>query len=109
MTYLSFSGEETKGIAAALAKELRGGEFICLIGDLGAGKTTFTQGLAAALGSKVRAKSPTFTVVNEYPVVDHPTIRLIVHCDFYRLTKSSELRAIELDEYRRPDTVIIVE
>ncbi len=108
-TYTTHSCEETQRVAAKLASTLVGGEFISLIGDLGAGKTTFTQGVVVALGSKARAKSPTFSVINEYPVVDHPSIRRVVHCDFYRLSTSLELRALELDEYRRPDTVMIVE
>jgi tRNA threonylcarbamoyladenosine biosynthesis protein TsaE len=109
MTTTTRSAEETKGIAANLAQELQGGEFISLIGDLGAGKTTFTQGLVAALGSTARVKSPTFTVMNEYPVQSHPSIRRVVHCDLYRFTKTNEIGALELDEYRRPDTVIIAE
>jgi tRNA threonylcarbamoyladenosine biosynthesis protein TsaE len=109
MTTTTHSGEETKAVAAALAKQLRGGECISLIGDLGAGKTTFTQGLVAALGSAARVKSPTFTVMNEYPVVGHPSIRRVVHCDVYRFATAREIGALELDEYRRPDTVIVAE
>ena len=109
MTITTHSKEETQTVAANLAHELQGGEFISLIGDLGAGKTTFAQGLVAALGSSARVKSPTFTVMNEYPVQHHPLIRHVVHCDLYRFTKISEIGALELDEYRRPDTVIIAE
>jgi len=96
-------------VAAELALTLVGGEFISLIGDLGAGKTTFTQGLVAALGSVARVKSPTFTVMNEYPVVGHASIKRVIHCDLYRFSKASELGALELDEYRRPDTIILAE
>lgn len=109
MTITTHSAEETKTVAENLARELRGGEFVSLIGDLGAGKTTFTQGLVAALGSTARVKSPTFTVMNEYPVQNHASIQRVVHCDLYRFTKTSEIGALELDEYRRPDTVIIAE
>ncbi len=109
MIYTTHSAEETKTVAANLAQELQGGEFVSLIGDLGTGKTTFTQGLVAALGSIARVKSPTFTVMNEYPVVGHQFIKRVVHCDLYRFTKTSEIGALELDEYRRPDTVIIAE
>ncbi len=108
-TYRTNAPEETQAIAAELAQHLVGGEFIALIGDLGAGKTTFTQGLVAAIGSTARVKSPTFTVMNEYAVSSHPTIRRVVHCDFYRFTKAEELGALELDEYRRLDTVIVAE
>lgn len=109
MKRTTHSAQETQTVAALLAKRLHGGEFIALVGDLGAGKTTFTQGLVAALGSTARVKSPTFTVMNEYVVENHPTIRRVVHTDFYRFTDPGELRALELDEYRRPDTVIIAE
>lgn len=108
-TYHVHSVDETRQTAFELAQHLVGGEFIALIGDLGAGKTTFTQGLVAAIGSTARVKSPTFTVMNEYAVSSHPTIRRVVHCDFYRFTKAEELGALELDEYRRLDTVIVAE
>lgn len=109
MTYTTHSREETQRVAAELASALVGGEFISLIGDLGAGKTTFTQGLVAALGSTARVKSPTFTVMNEYPVTGHSSIKRVIHCDLYRFSQASELGALELDEYRRSDTVILAE
>lgn len=108
MTYTSSSAEETQKIAAEFAATLMGGEFVSLIGDLGAGKTTFTRGLVEALGGTVRVKSPTFTVMNEYPV-DHGTIKRIVHIDFYRFTDQEELSALSLEDERRPDTVILAE
>lgn len=108
-TYTTHSSDETKAVAGDLAKNLIGGEFIALIGDLGAGKTTFTQGLVAALGSVARVKSPTFTVMNIYDVVGRLSIKRVVHCDFYRFTKAEELGALELGEYRTPDTVIVAE
>lgn len=109
MTITTHSAEETKAVAAKLAADMHGGEFVALVGDLGAGKTTFTQGFVAALGSKARVKSPTFTVMNEYIVDGHPTIRRVVHIDFYRFSTAQEVRALELEEYRRPDVVIIAE
>lgn len=109
MTIATSSAEETRAAASEFARQLHGGEFVTLIGDLGAGKTTFTQGLVAGLGSTARVKSPTFTVMNEYRVDDHPTIKKVAHIDFYRFTTESELRALELDEYRRNDVVIVAE
>lgn len=108
MERITHSAEETQDFAAEFAAQLKGGEFVSLVGDLGAGKTTFTQGLVKALGGSARVKSPTFTVMNEYPV-EHASIRKVVHIDFYRFTQAHELRALELDEYRRPDVVIIAE
>src|SRR3989339_216079 len=101
MKYVTHSAEETKHVAAEVAAQLRGGEFLALVGDLGAGKTTFTQGLVAALGSSARVKSPTFTVMNEYVVDRHPTVQRVVHIDFYRFTTEAEVRALELETYRR--------
>ncbi len=115
---ISHSAEETKQLAADLAKTLVGGEVIALVGDLGAGKTTFAQGLVAALGSTARVKSPTFTVMNEYQVTtpfvplrggSESGIRRVVHVDFYRFSDEKELGALSLEDERRPDTVILAE
>lgn len=108
MKYTSHSAAETQKIAADFAKTLKGGEVIGLIGELGAGKTTFTRGLVEALGGTVRVKSPTFTVMNEYPV-NFGAIKRVVHIDFYRFTDANELNALSLEDERRPDTVIVAE
>jgi tRNA threonylcarbamoyladenosine biosynthesis protein TsaE len=105
---VSTAPEQTMAVAADFAKTLKGGEFISLIGDLGAGKTTFTRGLVESLGGTVRVKSPTFTVMNEYPV-NSGNIKRVVHIDFYRFTDAAELGALSLEDERRPDTVIIAE
>jgi len=107
---VSHSTEETKAIAAELAKTLKGGEVIALVGELGAGKTTFAQGLVSALGSTARVKSPTFTVMNEYRIdVPNTKITRVVHVDFYRFSDEKELGALSLEDERRPDTVILAE
>ena len=108
MKYTTHSAEETQKMAAEFAKTLKGGEFVSLIGDLGAGKTTFTRGLVEALGGSVRVKSPTFTVMNEYPV-NYGNIKRVVHIDFYRFNDPSEISALSLEDERRPDTVILAE
>lgn len=107
--FITHSKEETQQVATDFAKTLRGGEVIALLGDIGAGKTTFTQGLVAALGCEVRVKSPTFAVLHEYPIVGHVTIHRVVHIDFYRFTSSEEVRALELESYEGSDTVIVAE
>lgn len=84
----------TRAAGAALAKLLHGGDCIALIGDLGAGKTTFTSGLTEALGATTPAASPTFSLVNEYPGG-----RLIVwHVDLYRIEREAELVELGLDD-----------
>ena len=64
--YLSHSPEETEALGEALAQRLRAGDVVAYRGDLGAGKTAFTRGLARGLGCMGRVTSPTFTIVNEY-------------------------------------------
>jgi tRNA threonylcarbamoyladenosine biosynthesis protein TsaE len=110
MNYVTHNAEETKAVAREIAATLQGGEFVSLIGDLGAGKTTFVQGLVAALGTTVRVKSPTFTVMNEYAInPPHRDIKRVVHVDFYRFTEEAELGALSLDDERRKDTIILAE
>lgn len=102
------SAQETKVIAQQFAQRLKGGEFVALIGDLGAGKTTFIQGLAEAMGVTARVKSPTFTVMHEYPA-QYGAVKRLVHLDLYRFSDVSEIRALALQDERRPDTVVVME
>lgn len=105
------SVEETWEIARQFAKRLHPGDVVCLEGDLGAGKTTFTQGLAAALGAKGRVASPTFCIVREHPIPnpasDSPS--LLVHMDLYRLNGEDDVEAIGWDDYLARGAVIVVE
>ena len=83
----------TQKAGARLAGLVRGGDAIALVGDLGAGKTTFVTGLVAALGGGT-ATSPTFSLVNEYPGG-----RLVVwHVDLYRIERAAELVELGLDD-----------
>ncbi|MEI6511585.1 MAG: tRNA (adenosine(37)-N6)-threonylcarbamoyltransferase complex ATPase subunit type 1 TsaE [Candidatus Uhrbacteria bacterium] len=105
MKYASHSTIETQAIAAQLAATLRGGETIALIGDLGAGKTTFAQGFCAALGVTATVTSPTFAIMNVY----EGRFR-VVHLDLYRLKSAREIAALGLEEYLgQPDTVALIE
>lgn len=108
MTYRTHSSQETQDVAKTFAEGLKGGELVALVGDLGAGKTTFVQGIAASLGVGMRVTSPTFAVMHEYPC-DHSAIRRLVHIDVYRMHDADELRALALEDERRPDTVVVVE
>jgi len=93
----------TKAFAAALAAELRDGDLLVLVGDLGAGKTAFTQGLCAALGVDVAVTSPTFTLANRYEG------RLVVnHLDVYRLDSPAEAEDLALSELL-DDGVTVIE
>lgn len=98
----------TSAAGALLAACLQPGDMVGLVGDLGAGKTLFTQGVAVGLGlgPDVRVTSPTFTLINEY----RGGRLTIYHADLYRLERESELDDIGLDEIcRRGDGVVLVE
>ena len=109
MEFFCRTAEETKAVAKDLALTLEGGELVLLDGVLGAGKTTFVQGLAEALHAKTGARSPTFTVMNIYPT-NHPTIKELVHLDFYRLTKPEDASVLGLEDWLgRADAVVVAE
>jgi len=100
----SRSPEQTQAIAARLAETLQPGDVVALTGELGAGKTCFTQGLARGLEVTGRVTSPTFVLVNEYRG------RLPVHhVDAYRTGSLTELLDLGLDELFSGDGVTVVE
>jgi tRNA threonylcarbamoyladenosine biosynthesis protein TsaE len=100
------TAEETEATAARLAALLRAGDLLCLSGDLGAGKTTFTRGLARGLGSPALVSSPTFTLIHEYGGGRLP----VYHADAYRLTGGADAVFTGLEEYLdRGDGVLVVE
>ena len=102
--YESYSAEDTARIAGELAKGLRGGEFIAMYGELGAGKTAFVQGHAKALGIDRPVTSPTFTIVNEYEG------RLpLYHFDVYRIADPDEMYEIGYEDYLDAGGVCVVE
>lgn len=98
------SAEETRNLASHLAGLVRSGDLVVLCGDLGAGKTVFTQGLGLALGVEVPITSPTFTLANRYPG------NLVVHhLDVYRLEHINEVADLGLHELVDDDSVTVVE
>ena len=105
MEFLTHSPDETQRMGAALAKTLRGGEVIAFLGDLGAGKTAFTRGLAEGLGVTDAVTSPTYTIVNEYLTGRLP----LFHFDMYRLGSSEELFDIGWEDYLARGGVCAVE
>ena len=96
--------QETKNIAEAIGRSLIGGEVIELIGDVGAGKTTFTKGLARGLGVQDEVQSPSFTISRVYDARDG---LLVSHYDFYRLTDAGIMKN-ELIEASQDDKMITV-
>jgi tRNA threonylcarbamoyladenosine biosynthesis protein TsaE len=92
LDFFSRSPEQTRRLGMRLGKELQAGDVVCLQGDLGAGKTTFVQGVALGWGSQDSVSSPTFIIVNVYRRGDDARL---FHMDAYRL--DSALEAAELD------------
>ena len=105
MTFITTSPAETEAVGAALAKILTPGTILAYRGDLGAGKTAFTRGLAKGLGCTDMVTSPTYTIVNE-----HLSGRLpLFHFDMYRLASSDDLWDIGWDDYLDRGGVCAVE
>ena len=105
MEFITNSPEETEAVGAALAKRLSPGTVIAYRGDLGAGKTAFTRGLARGLGVTERVTSPTYTIVNEYLGGKMP----LFHFDMYRLGSEDELFDIGWEDYLERGGVCAVE
>lgn len=105
MRYLTHGPEETEELGCRLAGQLRPGTVIAYYGDLGAGKTAFTRGLARGLGITEPVTSPTYTIVNEYLSGRIP----LFHFDMYRLGSSDELFDIGWEDYLARGGVCAVE
>ena len=105
MTYTTHSPTETEALGAALGRVLTPGTVIAYRGDLGAGKTAFTRGLARGLGYADPVTSPTYTIVNEYLGGRLP----LFHFDMYRLRSSEDLWDIGWDDYLDRGGVCAVE
>ena len=99
------SPDDTRELAGALASLAHPGDLVLLAGELGAGKTTFTQGFARALGVTDQVTSPTFTLMNEYEGRD---LR-VVHADVYRLDRMQEIVDLGLTEEVDDHSVALVE
>ena len=105
MEFLTNSPEETEKVGAALGKILQPGAVLAYRGDLGAGKTAFTRGLARGLGYAEPVTSPTYTIVNEYLGGRLP----LFHFDMYRLASSDDLWDIGWEDYLERGGVCAVE
>ena len=105
MDFLTNSPEETEKVGAALGNILTPGTVIAYRGDLGAGKTAFTRGLARGLGYREPVTSPTYTIVNEYLGGRLP----LFHFDMYRLASSDDLWDIGWEDYLERGGICAVE
>ena len=95
MKYISHSRKETKKFAQYLAKKMPT-NMIALTGELGTGKTTFTQGFAKSLGIKDKIISPTFVLIRQYKIPKSK--RILFHIDLYRLEDSNQFKNLGLED-----------
>ena len=105
MKIISKSDLVTREAGENFGGTLKSGDVVCLTGDLGAGKTTFTKGIAKALGVPYEPVSPTFNLVNAY---DGEKMSLY-HFDLYRLESTEDLYSIDFDDYLFSDGVCVIE
>jgi tRNA threonylcarbamoyladenosine biosynthesis protein TsaE len=104
LRFITESAEETSNIGEQLGRLLSKGNIICLSGDLGAGKTAFTKGIAKGLGVEDYVTSPTYTIINEYQG------RLpLYHFDVYRLNDVEEMYELGYEEYFFGDGIVVLE
>lgn len=101
----SISSLNTKEIAQKLSKYLQKGDIVCLCGELGSGKTTFTQGLLSGLEFSGYVHSPSFVIVNKYP-----SKIPVAHIDLYRFENIKDIQGMGIDEYLYgEDEIVIIE
>lgn len=101
----TYHAKETFETGYELARQVKSGQVYCLNGDLGVGKTVFTQGFAKGLGIDEPISSPTFTIVQEY----HEGRMPLYHFDVYRIADISEMDEIGYEEYFFSDGVCLIE
>ena len=105
MEFITNSPAETEAVGEALGKALKPGTVLAYRGDLGAGKTAFTRGLARGLGATEQVTSPTYTIVNEYLSGRLP----LFHFDMYRLSGADDLFDVGWEDYLERGGVCAVE
>ena len=105
VTFISNSPAETEAIGRRFAEDVGVGSVLALQGELGSGKTLFTKGFAAGVGSNATVSSPTFTIVHEYRDGRLP----VYHFDFFRVEDRQSLARLGLDDYFFGDGVSVIE
>lgn len=108
--FVTISSRETQELGKFLAEELKGGEIVCLAGDLGAGKTTFTQGFLEELGATGPYTSPTFLIMRQYEIGRQDSkLRNVFHIDAYRVKAEDILHLGWEEMIKDKGNVIIIE
>ena len=109
MKKITKNNTETKKFGIEFSKKLKPGDTLLLFGDLGSGKTTFTQGLAKGLGIKDRILSPTFVLQRIHDIPDSK-IKYFNHIDLYRIEKPLEIKSLGLSEvFEDKETISVIE
>ena len=104
LEFFSRSSEQTRRLGTRLGSSLIVGDVICLAGDLGSGKTTFTQGISKGWGSLDLVTSPTFVIVNQYK---KPEGTLLFHLDAYRLENAEDAFSLDIEEMFQSGALVI--
>lgn len=117
MEILTKSARQTQKLGEKIANNLKGGEVLCLYGELGSGKTTFVQGLAKGLGIKKRVLSPTFVMIRQYEIRKTQNVLRIAshvsrfyHVDLYRVENEKDVKGLGLEEiWSDPENIVAIE
>jgi len=112
MSFIIKTEQQMIELGKKIAIDLHGGDVVLLYGDLGAGKTTLTKGIALGLGVKNNIVSPTFTLMQVYDIkaLKHESIKTLIHIDTYRLEDEKQLLEIGAQDYiGDPETVCVIE
>jgi len=111
--YALHNMEDMKPLAESVQNQLKSGDVVLLYGELGSGKTTFTQYLAQLLGITTQLTSPTFTITAEYAIPGHKDLKKLVHADLYRLSEQAAAHdpAVQdvLEHAQEPGVITIIE
>lgn len=105
----SLSAADTLNLGKQLGKVLKGGDVICLLGDLGAGKTVLGKGIGEALGIVEPMTSPTFTFMQEYSGCAQGEVIRLIHMDLYRLKYSEEVEVIGVEDAFQENCICLIE
>ncbi len=106
-TFITKSADETILLGEKLGQKLKGGDVVCLTGDLGGGKTHFTKGIAKALGIEEQIVSPTFVVMKIYERENAPDF---YHLDLYRMNSAKDLDGMDLEDViGNPEAIVAIE
>ncbi len=106
LEFISHSAEQTRRLGVRVGELLQPGDFICLSGDLGSGKTTLVQGIARGWGSLDPVTSPSYVLINQYRRADSAHL---YHLDAFRLSGAAEVEAMGFDELLDADGPVIIE